>query len=257
MLAASQAPAAATVEAEVLAVEEAYRLAKLHRDIAALDRILADPFNETNQNGNSRNKAETLELWKGFSIASLTTDTSQVRVTGDTAIVLGTQTENGSERMLFTRVYQRLPSGWLLLSSIQFRNPKVTRTASVKSAAADVMAVDEAFRIAKLRQDTASLNRILGESFDGINQNGNRRNKAQMLELWKSFSISSLTTDTSEVRISGDTAMVLGTQTENRTEHMLFTRIYVMHSSSWELLSSMQFRNPGMPAGNPSEAALR
>jgi hypothetical protein len=56
MLAASQVPAAATVEAEVLAVEEAYRLAKLHRDIAALDRILADPFNETNQNGNSRNK---------------------------------------------------------------------------------------------------------------------------------------------------------------------------------------------------------
>src|SRR4051794_16058706 len=58
MLAAKTAPAATPVEAEVLAVEEAYRLAKLHQDTTTLERILASPFNETNQNGNSRNKAE-------------------------------------------------------------------------------------------------------------------------------------------------------------------------------------------------------
>jgi hypothetical protein len=255
MLAAKPAPAATPVEAEVLAVEEAYRLAKLHQDTTTLERILAAPFNETNQNGNSRNKAEALELWKSFSVASLTTDTSELRVTGDTAMVLGTQTENGSDRMLFTRVYQRLPGGWQLLSSIQFSNPKPKEATSTT---ADVMAVDEAFRLAKLRQDTGSLNRILAETFNGTNQNGNSRNKAEALELWKSFSIASLTTDTSEVRLSGDTAVVIGTQTENRTEHMLFTRVYVKRSNNWQLLSSVQFRNPKIPAPpSPSDSARR
>jgi hypothetical protein len=103
--------------------DEVYRLAKLNRDIKALDRILADGFNETNQNGHSRNKAESLELWKSFSISSLKTDTHEVRVAGDTAMVIGTQTEDGTERMLFTRVYVKGPAGWQLLASMQFRNP--------------------------------------------------------------------------------------------------------------------------------------
>lgn len=109
---------------DVMKVDEAYRLAKLHQDINAMDQILADGFNETNQNGNSRDKAQTLELWKGFRISSLTTDASEVRVAGGTAMVLGTQTENGQEHMLFTRVYVWRTGGWQLLSSMQFRNPK-------------------------------------------------------------------------------------------------------------------------------------
>ena len=115
---------------DVMKVDEAYRLAKLHQDIKALDQILADGFNETNQNGNSRDKAHTLELWKTFAISSLTTDTSEVRVTGDAAMVLGTQTENGSEHMFFTRVYVWRTGGWQLLSSMQFRNPNASTVRS-------------------------------------------------------------------------------------------------------------------------------
>jgi hypothetical protein len=40
------------------------------------------------------------------------------------------------------------------------------------------------------------------------------------------------------------TAMVTGTQTEDGTERMLFTRIYVKRSTGWQLLASMQFRDP-------------
>src|SRR3954468_22835135 len=85
-------PAAAQRD-EVLKADEAYRVAKLKRDLPALQAILADEFNETNQNGNSRDKAETLALWDSFSISSLTTDSSEVRLSGDTAMVTGTQTE--------------------------------------------------------------------------------------------------------------------------------------------------------------------
>src|SRR5258708_508746 len=86
---------------DVVMVDEAYRLAKLNRDTYSLDRILADEFYGTNQNGNSRDKAGLLELWKSFSIDSLTTDRYQVRITGDTAMVTGTQTEDRTDRMLF------------------------------------------------------------------------------------------------------------------------------------------------------------
>jgi TonB family protein len=123
----AQAGASRSVEDDVRKTDEAYRLAKLHQDTQALDGILADEFNETNQNGNSRNKAQTLELWRTFSISSLTTDTFQVRLAGDTAIVIGTQTENGTERMLFTRVYVKRPNAWQLLASMQFRNPNPGR----------------------------------------------------------------------------------------------------------------------------------
>ena len=120
-----QTPVSAFDDA-VMKVDEEFRLAKLHNDTAALSRVLADNFYETNQNGNSRNKAQIIELFTSFPIDSLTTDSSQVRVTGQTAVVTGTQTEgrgSGAEAMLFMRVYVNGPSGWQLLASMQYRNP--------------------------------------------------------------------------------------------------------------------------------------
>ena len=90
-----------TITDEVMKVDETYRVAKLNRDINTLNLILAESYQGTNQNGNSRNKSETLDLWRNFAIDSLTTDTYEVRVSDSTAMVFGTQTENGSEQMLF------------------------------------------------------------------------------------------------------------------------------------------------------------
>ena len=75
-----------------------------------------------------RDKAEMIELWRTFSISSLTTDSHRVRFAGDTAMVTGTQTEDGTERMLFTRVYVKGPTGWQLLSSMQYLDPNQGRT---------------------------------------------------------------------------------------------------------------------------------
>ena len=126
-LADTEARASGSVEDDVMKTDEAYRLAKLHRDTQALDRILADEFYETNQYGRGRNKAQSLELWRTFSIGSLTTDTFQVRLAGDTATVFGTQTENGTERMIFARVYVKRSNAWQLLASMQFRDPNPGR----------------------------------------------------------------------------------------------------------------------------------
>lgn len=234
---------------DVLKADESYRLAKLNADTAALDRILAPAFNETNQNGNSRNKAQTIDLWKTFRIDTLTTDSAEVRISGDTAQVLGRQTENGAEHMLFTRVYIRGGAGWQLLASMQYRDPDSQMPVAIAAVPQNtvqdpVMKAEEAFRLAKLQHDVPALQRILAAEFNETNQNGHSRNKAETLDLWRSFPISSLTTDAAEVRIAGDTAMVLGKQTENGTEHMLFTRVYINRDNGWQLLSSMQFRDP-------------
>src|SRR5947208_1848068 len=92
----------------VMKVDEAFRIAKLKNDTAALDRLLAEKFYETNQNGNSRSKAQTIELWTTFPIRSLTTETAEIRITGGVAVVTGAQAEEnstGTDRMLFMRTY--------------------------------------------------------------------------------------------------------------------------------------------------------
>jgi len=108
----------------VMKVDEAYRVAKLEHDIHALDGILADQFSETNQNSNTRNKVQTIELWKTFRITSLTTDSFSVRIIGGTAVVTGMQAENATDRMLFSRSYVRTSGGWKLAESMQFLDPR-------------------------------------------------------------------------------------------------------------------------------------
>jgi uncharacterized protein DUF4440 len=50
-----------------------------------------------------------------------------------------------------------------------------------------------------------------------------------------------------DVRITGDTAVVTGTQTEVNgmgTEHMVYMRVYVRSAGAWKLLANMQCINP-------------
>ena len=114
-------------QAAVMKVDEAYRVAKLANDTNTLARIFADDFYEMNQNGNGRNRAQAIALWRDFKIASLRTDRADVRISGNTAIVTGEQTEEndtGVDRMLFMRTYVKTGSAWRLLASMQFRNPR-------------------------------------------------------------------------------------------------------------------------------------
>ena len=99
--------------------------ARSERDTRILGLILAENFYETNQNV----KAQTIELWTSFAIYSLTTDSADVKITGDTAVVTGSQTEHnatGVDRMLYMRVYIRAGSTWQLLAAMQFRDPRTS-----------------------------------------------------------------------------------------------------------------------------------
>ena len=112
----------------VLKVDEAFRRAKLERDTGTLRHIVANNYVATNQFGETRNKAELIDLFTTLSLDALTVKPSQVRITGDTAVVTGTQTElngGGLDRMLFMRVYvrNREAGEWQLLANMQFVTP--------------------------------------------------------------------------------------------------------------------------------------
>jgi hypothetical protein len=117
-----------TAQAAVLGVDEQFRLAKLTNDIRTMESVLSDDFFETNQNGNSRDKSQALELWTTFKVQSLLTERATIRMADEFATIAGEQTEvnaTGIDRMLFTRVYVRSGGHWKLLASTQFRNPKL------------------------------------------------------------------------------------------------------------------------------------
>jgi hypothetical protein len=108
----------AEAKAEVLKAEEAFSQAKLHNDVAALDRLLAPEYTGINQWGAIRDKKSALDLFKDFSTTSLTPSHITIRVVNDTAILHGMMYESKAWKFLFMRTYIRRQGRWLLLSSV-------------------------------------------------------------------------------------------------------------------------------------------
>jgi hypothetical protein len=107
--------------------------------------------------------------------------------------------------------------------------------------------VDNTWQRAKQAADLAALDRLMADGFYEMNQYGRGRDRAEMLDLWRSFRIQSITTDSARVRLAGNIATVTGAQTERNNlgvERMLFVRVYMNDGKPWRLLSSTQFMRP-------------
>jgi len=83
-----------SVEQELIKIENGWVEAELKKDVALLDRILADDFTDTDPEGNVMTKAQDLEdLKSGALVAtSMVLDNIKVRVYGDMAVVTGRNT---------------------------------------------------------------------------------------------------------------------------------------------------------------------
>lgn len=133
---------------------------------------------------------------------------------------------------------------YLLLALISGTFARSTFAQSSVSEEAAVLKAEESFRQAKLQNNTEQLEKILANEYIGVNQYGLRRNKSEFIERFRTFKVSSLTPPASEVRLSGDAAIVFGSQTEvnpRGSEKLAFTRVYVKRAGVWRLLSSAQF----------------
>ena len=119
LLAVGSAAAQIDSKAEVLKAEVAFNEAKIHNDVAALERILADDFVEINQWGARRDKAAMIALFREFSTTSLVPAPGSIRVSGQTAVLDGTMRESNRWKFTFVRTYVKQGDQWRLLFSVQ------------------------------------------------------------------------------------------------------------------------------------------
>jgi ketosteroid isomerase-like protein len=120
------AAAPAGDRSEILAVERAWDTAVVKRDVAALNRILADDFLLVWINGQVSGKRDMLKAIaaRKAEIDPFETEDVNVRIYGDTAVVTGrfTQTAHLGERsetnqFRYTDVYHRTRRGWQAISA--------------------------------------------------------------------------------------------------------------------------------------------
>ena len=120
---AGAAGAAPAVEAEIRAVEEQRRRAYLAGDYDTVAGLLADDFFLTNAQGITRDKKDTIALFRSgdMKVESLTFHDLAIRAQGEVAVVTGRSTaretfrgEDRSGDQRFTRVYVKRDGRWLL-----------------------------------------------------------------------------------------------------------------------------------------------
>ena len=106
----------------------------------------------------------------------------------------------------------------------------------------EIKKVEQERNQAVLRSDTAALDRMTSNDYTIINQQGELRTKAQILDGVKSGAIKFDSRELSDlnVRVYGNTAVVTGRVTQKATENgkdtsgeNRFTRVYVKEKGRW------------------------
>src|SRR5712692_1724286 len=129
------------VEQTLLQLEHDWSQADLHKDAAALNRILAVDWIGIDFEGTVLTKAQALKgiASDAASLESTTLRNMKVRIYGDTAIITGTDTEEGeyhgkdsSGSYVWTDVFVRRNGRWQAVSS---QSTKLTAAAGAKAIA--------------------------------------------------------------------------------------------------------------------------
>jgi ketosteroid isomerase-like protein len=131
---AESAPDRADVAGELTRQERIWTEAIKNRDRQVLDRLLADDFIFTDDEGNVYDKEQYIStIVDLIRVASYTVDQTAIHVHGDTAIVVGrwtgTQTIDGQDAsgaFRFTDTFVRRPDGWQGVASHDTRIPSST-----------------------------------------------------------------------------------------------------------------------------------
>ena len=118
-------------EAEVRRTEFDWGQAYERKDLAALDRVMADEYILTDPLGNVRNKAETLAAIKTNEVnfESTESDDVNVRINGDTAVVTGRSTFRGRYK------------GWSMSGQYQYTDVLVKRRGTWQAVGSHITAL--------------------------------------------------------------------------------------------------------------------
>ena len=122
---------ARAVEDEVRRVEFEWGEAFERKDLATLDRLMADEYILTDPLGNVRSKAESLAAIESNQInfESTESDDVKVRINGDTAVVTGRSTFRGRYK------------GWSMAGRYQYTDVLVRRRGAWKAVGSHITAL--------------------------------------------------------------------------------------------------------------------
>jgi len=102
-----------------------------------------------------------------------------------------------------------------------------------------------------MKHDAAPLERIVADDWAGINWDGAKGTKTQLIADVKSgnYKIESVTFDPIKVRVFGDTAVATGGDTEksqyngkDASGHYMWTDVYVKRNGRWQAVASQNTR---------------
>jgi ketosteroid isomerase-like protein len=112
-LAAQQRATAA--ESKILALENVWNIAVVHKDIRALDQLLAASFVGTDPDGLFTNKAEFIRSIanKNYHPQQMVNEAMQVHLHGNSAIVAGIYREKGTARGKLYDLRARFTDTWV------------------------------------------------------------------------------------------------------------------------------------------------
>jgi ketosteroid isomerase-like protein len=115
LLAAAQSRPQPDDEGKILALENAWNLAEAHKDIKALNRLLADSLVYVEYDGTLMNKAQFLESIKdpSYHPEQIVNEKMLVQVYGGTAVVTATYLEKGVEKGRPYRRRGRFTDTWM------------------------------------------------------------------------------------------------------------------------------------------------
>ncbi len=113
-----------------------------NRDAKTLNRILADNFIFTDEEGKAQNKAQYIAGMMQMQIESYTLDEPEVRVFGNAGVVTGrwagTMTAGGQDAsgaFRFTDTFVRKPTGWQVIAS---QNTRIAEAATAPATGKEV-----------------------------------------------------------------------------------------------------------------------
>jgi ketosteroid isomerase-like protein len=125
------------------------------------------------------------------------------------------------------------------------------RSADTKGVENAIIQMEKDWTEAGIKKDVAAFDRIIADDWISVDFEGNVVNKAAAIADWKSGASSSASVDLGEmkVRVYGDTAIVIGSDTEKSTYkgkdssgHYVWTDVFVKRNGRWQAVSSQSVK---------------
>lgn len=196
--------------------------AGVKRDVAFIERVLADDYTYSGSNGTMENRAQALDYLKQqrdkptYKIISFKTENQKVRVTGNTAIVTGDWTlqsasvdspadEPHTDKGRITTILEKRNGRWLIVAEHESEQQH-----DRKLMEQEVLKAGKEYGKILARQDRAALERLFADEYLFTNEDGKTRTKAEDIAVLVSpdLKIESEEVTDQKVRVIGNNAAV-------------------------------------------------